>query len=137
MNLANAMIFPPLNSNIEPPLAMNNPFDYEPHPLCLLAADEVRRYLKHDATCECDARNGKMFGVLVVKTSKGETGFLAEDGVDAFAEKLRKLMSDKDLRCKMGTAAKQAMKPYRAENIWHTWEKLLQEVVDDSAEKER
>ena len=71
------MIFHPLNSNIEPPLAMNNPFDYEPHPLCLLAADEVRRYLKHDATCECDARNGKMFGVLVVKTSNGETGFLA------------------------------------------------------------
>ena len=71
------MIFHHLNSNIEPPLAMNNPFDYEPHPLCLLAADEVRRYLKHDATCESDARNGKMFGVLVVKTSKGETGFLA------------------------------------------------------------
>ena len=67
----------------------------------------------------------------------GETGFLAEDGADAFAEKLRKLMSDKDLRCKMGTAAKQAMKPYRAENIWHTWEKLLQEVVDDSSGKKR
>ena len=71
------MIFHPLNSNIEPPLAMNNPFDYEPHPLCLLAADEVRGYLKHDATCESDARNGKMFGVLVVKTSNGVTGFLA------------------------------------------------------------
>ncbi len=71
------MIFHPLNSNIEPPLAMNNPFDYEPHPLCLLAADEVRRYLKHDATCESDARNGKMFGVLVVKTNNGKTGFLA------------------------------------------------------------
>ncbi len=77
MNLANAMIFHPLNSDTEPPLAMNDPFDYEPHPLCLMAADEVRRHLKNDAVCESDARNGKMFGVLVVRTNDGETGFLA------------------------------------------------------------
>ena len=65
----------------------------------------------------------------------GKTGFLTEDGIDAFAEGLRKLMSDRAVRCKMGNAARQAMKPYSAENIWSTWEKLLHEVVDDSAEK--
>ena len=67
----------------------------------------------------------------------GKTGFLTDDGVDSFAEGLRKLMLDRSLRCKMGTAARQAMKPYKAENIWNTWEKLLQEIVDDSVKKKR
>ena len=63
--------------------------------------------------------------------------FLTDDGVEAFAEGLRKLMLDRTLRYKMGTAARQAMKPYKAENIWNTWEKLLQEIVDDSVKKKR
>lgn len=71
------MIFHPIHSDIKPPATMNNPFDYEPHPLCMMAADEVRHFLASDAVCETDARNGKMFGVLVVETGEGATGFLA------------------------------------------------------------
>jgi len=47
-------------------LCFNNPFDYEPHPLCLLAADEVKRYLTTQPALLGDAQQGKMFGVLIV-----------------------------------------------------------------------
>ena len=56
---------------------MNNPFCYEPHPLCLEAADEVRRYLnKHPEWTE-EILVGKMFGVLVCEDQEGRLGFLA------------------------------------------------------------
>ncbi len=52
---------------MEKPSCFNNPFDYEPHPLCLLAADEVKRYLTTQPALLADAQQGKMFGVLVVE----------------------------------------------------------------------
>ena len=59
----------------------------------------------------------------------GENGFLAEDGVEALAEKMQQLMSDQELRQRMGKAAHESMKQYAAENIWGQWEELLNEVV--------
>ena len=57
----------PIEPNgLEKPLCFNNPFDYEPHPLCLLAADEVKRYLTTQPALLGDAQQGKMFGVLIV-----------------------------------------------------------------------
>lgn len=64
------------------------PFNYEPHPLCCAAADQVQAYLKdslnelgHDFRIEKepDGRvTGKMFGVLVVQDeTSGKIGFLA------------------------------------------------------------
>lgn len=47
------------------------PFCYEPHPLCLMAAEEVKREIERIQPTE-----GKMFGVLVVKAEEG-LGFLA------------------------------------------------------------
>ena len=47
------------------------PFCYEPHPLCLMAAEEVKREIERIQPTE-----GKMFGVLVVKAEQG-LGFLA------------------------------------------------------------
>ena len=45
---------------------MNNPFDYEPHPLCLLAAEEVQRHIaSQQGEWRQEADRGKMFGVLV------------------------------------------------------------------------
>ena len=61
----------PLNSNIPRPERFNNPFCYEPHPLCLLAAEEVKQELARMQLTE-----GKMFGVLVVESAQG-LGFLA------------------------------------------------------------
>ena len=57
----------PLDSDIPKPERFTYPFCYEPHPLCILAAEEVKREL---ATMQLT--EGKMFGVLVV-----EGGFLA------------------------------------------------------------
>ena len=60
----------PLHTSIEKPLCFNNPFDYEPHPLCLLAADEVNRFIASQPELLADAQCGKMFGVLIVEQGK-------------------------------------------------------------------
>ena len=59
----------------------------------------------------------------------GKNGFLAEDGVEALTEKMQQLMSDQELRQRMGKAAHESMKQYAAENIWGKWEELIEEVV--------
>ena len=60
-----------LHTDIRQPERFTYPFCYEPHPLCLLAAEEVKKELGQMTLTE-----GKMFGVLVVDTSEG-LGFLA------------------------------------------------------------
>lgn len=67
------------------------PFYYEPHPLCVLAAEELQAYLssqtdwQHNFGLGSDTNNviGKMFGVLLVRNKSGEIGYLA-----AFSGKL-------------------------------------------------
>ena len=59
----------------------------------------------------------------------GENGYLCEDGVNAFAQALDKLMSDEKMRKKMGKAAKEDMKQYDSEKIWNMWEKLIKQVA--------
>lgn len=62
---------------IELPEAFTNPFHYTPHPLCLLATKEVQAYLETRSNWREELEKGKMFGVLVVRKSTGEIGFLA------------------------------------------------------------
>ena len=57
----------PLHTDIVPPSQLNNPFNYEPHPLCLLAAEEVKEYVRAHEDLLADAEKGEMFGVLIVK----------------------------------------------------------------------
>ena len=45
------------------------PFHYTPHPLCVMAADEVQVYLQHQAQWQDELQQGKMFGVLIVQTT--------------------------------------------------------------------
>ena len=52
------------------------PFHYTPHPLCVMAADEVQVYLQHQAQWQDELQQGKMFGVLIVQTTEGEIGYL-------------------------------------------------------------
>lgn len=66
----------PLHTNIEPPRRFTYPFCYEPHPLCLLAAEEVQRYIASVDEWREEIAKGKMFGVLVVEAD-GDLGFLA------------------------------------------------------------
>ncbi len=52
------------------------PFYYSPHPLCRVAADEVKAYLRSRGEWQDEIAAGKMFGVLVVQEPSGEVGFL-------------------------------------------------------------
>lgn len=73
-------------STIELPDAFTYPFFYEPHPLSMLAAEQVQQYLstqtdfQHNFGLQQDMPGlviGKMFGVLVVEDREGKLGFLA------------------------------------------------------------
>ena len=52
-------------NEVQPPKRFTYPFCYEPHPLCVAAADEVRRYLKQHPEWDEELQRGKMFGVLI------------------------------------------------------------------------
>ena len=62
---------------IELPKQFTYPFSYEPHPLSVMAADEVRAYISSQNQWSEELAQGKMFGVLVVRNGQGELGFLA------------------------------------------------------------
>ena len=66
------MMYHPLHTDIERPARFTYPFCYEPHPLCLLAAQEVQQELGRMTLTE-----GKMFGVLVVADGDDQLGFVA------------------------------------------------------------
>lgn len=67
------------------------PFCYQPHPLCVLAAQELQRYIQKQQEWQhnfgldgnTDNASGKMFGVLVVENREKEIGYLS-----AFSGKL-------------------------------------------------
>lgn len=74
------MIFHPLNTDIPKPSRLNNPFFYEPHPLCLLATEEVKAAVSARKEWLAEVERGKMFGVLVVERLSGQgssLGYLA------------------------------------------------------------
>lgn len=82
-------------SEISLPKKFTFPFYYEPHPLAVVASEELQDYLltqkdweynfglEEGQEIQADSGVGKMFGVLVVKTKAGKLGYLA-----AFSGKL-------------------------------------------------
>lgn len=64
-------------SHISLPEQFTYPFHYSPHSLAITAAEQVQVYLRSRKDWEKDLEQGKMFGVLIVQTVTGETGFLA------------------------------------------------------------
>lgn len=61
---------------------MNNPLDYEPHPLCIQACRKVQEMLARREDWQEEIAHGKMFGVLIVENVKTDTnvpkwGYLA------------------------------------------------------------
>ena len=52
---------------------MNNPLDYEPHPLCIQACREVQEMLARRKDWQEEIARGKMFGVLIVENVKTDT----------------------------------------------------------------
>jgi len=81
-----------VDSNSDVPEKFTFPFFYEPHPLAILAAEDLQKHLhtqtdwSHDfglTDPDSETALGKMFGVLVVQNSDGELGYLS-----AFSGKL-------------------------------------------------
>lgn len=77
-------------SGYDLPTQFTYPFYYTPHPLCVLAAEQLQQHLlsqtdfEHNFGSEGElAGFGKMFGVLLVKNPQGELGFFS-----AFSGKL-------------------------------------------------
>ena len=64
-------------AGIELPHLFTYPFHYTPHPLCVMAAGEVQAYINKQTRWKEELDKGKMFGVLIVRTSSGQTGYLA------------------------------------------------------------
>jgi tRNA pseudouridine32 synthase/23S rRNA pseudouridine746 synthase len=71
---------------MERPACFTFPFYYEPHPIAVLAANQLKNYLETQTDWtynfglknpESEGAMGKMFGVLVVKDKAGEIGFLS------------------------------------------------------------
>jgi len=79
--------FTPFNASIEQfdlPKRFTFPHCYEPHPLCLLAAEELQQQLQNHKVLQQELeQTGKMFGVLLVENIDGDVGYL-----NAFSGKL-------------------------------------------------
>lgn len=58
------------------PARMNNPLDYEPHPLCVTACKELQTHLQGKKEWREEIDKGKMFGVLIVEKD-GQLAYLA------------------------------------------------------------
>lgn len=53
------------------------PFNYTPHPLCIIAAKETMEHIKGMKNCVDELAGGKMFGVLVCKDHDGRLCYLS------------------------------------------------------------
>lgn len=58
------------------PERMNNPFSYEPHPLCIEACRELQDELSQRNDWREEIDHGKMFGVLIVEADNSKIGHL-------------------------------------------------------------
>ncbi|MFW5626922.1 MAG: pseudouridine synthase [Segatella copri] len=79
-----------LLSGIDFPERMNNPLDYQPHPLCIAVCKELQTYLSEREDWREEIDKGKMFGVLIVENAQPasgapEIGYLAAYSVQIVA----------------------------------------------------
>lgn len=63
-----------LLSGIDIPERMNNPLDYQPHPLCIAVCKELQAYLSQREDWREEIEKGKMFGVLIVENAQPASG---------------------------------------------------------------
>lgn len=63
-----------LLSGIDFPERMNNPLDYQPHPLCIAVCKELQTYLSEREDWREEIDKGKMFGVLIVENTQPASG---------------------------------------------------------------
>lgn len=70
-------LFHPLSYSGELPEKFTYPYCYQPHDVAKVSAGEVIRYIEGRGEWKDELENGKMFGVLVVKSCGGDLGFVA------------------------------------------------------------
>lgn len=63
-------MFHPIHSDLPSPSQFTYPHCYTPHPLCTLAAEEVKTYLSSHPEWKEEISKGKMFGVLVCEENR-------------------------------------------------------------------
>ncbi len=63
-----------LLSGIDFPERMNNPLDYQPHPLCIAVCKELQTYLSEREDWREEIDKGKMFGILIVENAQPASG---------------------------------------------------------------
>lgn len=64
-------------THIPLPEKFTYPFHYTPHPLCVIAAEEVKSFLSQQEEWKKELQSeGKMFGVLIVRTKNRQVGYL-------------------------------------------------------------
>jgi len=71
------MIFQPLHHDIDKPQRFTWPFNYEPHPLSMLAAKDLQQRLADNEQIADEISHGKMFGVMVAENTDGQTGYIS------------------------------------------------------------
>ncbi len=73
--------YPLVDACVGSDVRLNNPFDYQPHPVVVEASRRVVERLKGISVDNRELREemlrGKMLGVLIVRAESGEIGFLA------------------------------------------------------------
>ena len=67
----------PESATIALPERFTCPYCYEPHPLALMAVEQVQRYVATREDWAEELGAGKMLGVLVAQNAQGRLGFLA------------------------------------------------------------
>lgn len=63
-------------SHLTLPSKFTYPFYYQAHPLALAASEQLQKYLVHYHPVDSE-QQGRMYGVLVIKTQQGKLGFLS------------------------------------------------------------
>lgn len=64
-------------TDIPLPKQFTYPFCYTPHPLCVMATEELKCFLSCQDEWKEELSKGKMFGVLVVQSQDGDIGYLS------------------------------------------------------------
>lgn len=59
----------------------------------------------------------------------GKNGFLTDPNANDYADKLKTLMINDEIRENMGICAKHSIMKYAPKNIWDEWEKLIRNVI--------
>lgn len=70
-------LFENCEAAVDLPQRFTCPFCYEPHPLALMAVEQVQRYVASRADWADEMDAGKMLGVLVAQDGQGRLGYLA------------------------------------------------------------